>query len=279
MRLTLLAGVAIGIAYSAAPGAQSTAALRAESVAPPELRDLLIPSPYRMSRQARMGTIRYRLRFDEGAAWFWPETGEQRVRSERGIDVLTICRDCGREGAPTTAELDFYRRPNAWVQSDDAVLIGFSRRAKAGSVATRMDRLVIAVRERLSGPIDYVRYMDAREAYDARSGDCTEFALLLAALARARGIPTRVVAGVAYGSRFLGTPHAFGPHMWVQAWTGQRWESFDAGLDDFDAGHLALAIGDGSPESLRGSMDALRRLRIVDAEGVLPRAEGEAAPR
>jgi hypothetical protein len=58
----------------------------------------------------------------------------------------------------------------------------------------------------------------AREAYDNRSGDCTEFAVLLAAAARARNIPTRLVAGLAYSSRFLGGQHVFGPHMWVQSW-------------------------------------------------------------
>jgi hypothetical protein len=133
-----------------------------------------------------------------------------------------------------------------------------------------MDRLVTAVRERLDGPVDYRYFLDARAAVDARRGDCTEYALLLAALARAEGIPARVVAGIAYGSRFVGRPHVFGPHMWVQAWDGRRWRSFDAGLAGFDAGHIALTLGDGSPESFDGTMQAIARLRIVDAEGLRP---------
>lgn len=122
----------------------------------------------------------------------------------------------------------------------------------------------------LSGPVVYSGYRSAREALQRREGDCTEYALLLAAAARSRRIPARVVGGMAYGSRFVGRAHAFGPHMWVQAWNGERWISYDAGLGEFDAGHLALAVGDGDPESLRGVMAALAGLRIDDAAGLLP---------
>jgi hypothetical protein len=53
--------------------------------------------------------------------------------------------------------------------------------------------------------------------------------------------------------------------MWVQAWAGERWENFDAGLGAFGAGHVALAIGDGSPDDWQGLARRIRDLRIVDA--------------
>ncbi len=80
-----------------------------------------------------------------------------------------------------------------------------------------------------------------------RSGDCTEFSVLLAALARSRGIPARIAVGFAYSDRFSGKKDVFSPHTWVQAWTGKRWVSYDAGLGEFDATHIAVAIGDGDP--------------------------------
>ena len=76
-----------------------------------------------------------------------------------------------------------------------------------------------------------------------------------------------MVAGLAYGSRFVGRAHAFGPHMWVQVWNAERWVSYDAGLGKFDAGHLALAVGDGNPESVRGAMQASVRAREAQALG------------
>ena len=140
-----------------------------------------------------------------------------------------------------------------------------------------MRALVALVRRRMDGPMSYERYLSAREAFDARGGDCTEFALLLAALGRARGIPTRVVAGVAYGSRFVGARHAFGPHLWVQAWTGERWESFDAALSGFDSTHIALALGDGAPEDYSRVTELIRNLRI-DAMAQLEAVETLSSP-
>lgn len=183
--------------------------------------------------------------------------------------MLTVCKDCGREAATDADALRRYRAPTPWLQSDDRAVAGFARAAGAGSVDARMRRLVAAVQAHLSGPVDYRGYRSARETLARHDGDCTEYALLLAAAARARGIPARVVAGLAYGSRFAGRAHMFGPHMWVQAWNGERWVSYDAGLGEFDAGHIALAVGDGDPDGMRAAMRAIAGLRIVDAVGLV----------
>ncbi|KRB11462.1 transglutaminase-like domain-containing protein [Lysobacter sp. Root690] len=235
-----------------------------------QIQAVLVPSPYRLSPAARHGTIRYRLGERDGAVgWLWPRTGEQSaVRRSDGLEV-TVCKDCGGETAPDAQALRSYLAPTPWLQSDDRAVAGFARAAGGGSVDARMRRLVAAVQAHLSGPVVYSGYHSAREALARREGDCTEYALLLAAAARARGIPTRVVAGLAYGSRFVGRTNAFGPHMWVQAWNGERWVSYDAGMGEFDAGHLALVVGDGDPDSLRGAMQAIAGLRIEDAFGVL----------
>lgn len=259
----------VALAQAAPEVIADDAALSNEWALRGAIRAIAVPSPYRLPDEARRGTIEFRLVQSSGAPWPWPETGEQRSRRVGDEVLLTVCDTCGREAAPSEETLHASRQATSWLQSDDPVISRFARVAGAGSVDRRMQRLVRAVRQRLDGPVLYGGYASAREAFDQRSGDCTEFALLLAAAARARGIPARVVAGLAYGSSFVGAPHAFGPHMWVQAWDGQRWVSYDAGLGRFDSGHLALAIGDGSPESTRGAMRAIRTLRVVDAFGVM----------
>ena len=55
------------------------------------------------------------------------------------------------------------------------------------------------------------------EVLDSRSGDCTEHALLLAALLRKRGLQARI----AYG--FLLTEAGFIGHAWTEAHAGGRW--------------------------------------------------------
>ena len=234
------------------------------------VQSLLVKSPYRMSAQARAGEIRYRLRFESSREWTWPETGEQRATSDANGTELRICNDCGREPAPTDAMLRRYLAPNAWVQSDDRRIRNFARQhTRGGSTRIRMQALVTAIQKHMTGGIDYRDYHDALTALDTRSGDCTEYAVLLAASARALGIPARLAHGIAYSSRFTGQAHVFSPHVWVQVWDGKRWASYDAGLGRFDAGHLALYIGDGSPDGLSGLARVIRDLRIDEAAGIL----------
>jgi len=80
---------------------------------------------------------------------------------------------------------------------------------------------------------------NALEVLERRMGDCNEHAVLLAALARAAGIPTRVEAGVVYlrGSFFY--------HAWNAVYLG-RWVTVDALMDQIpaDVTHLRLVGGD-----------------------------------
>jgi transglutaminase-like putative cysteine protease len=61
-----------------------------------------------------------------------------------------------------------------------------------------------------------------------RTGDCTEFAVLTAALARAVGLPARVVLGLAVVTRD-GRVAAYG-HAWAEVAAGDTWEVGDAAL-------------------------------------------------
>lgn len=250
-------------------GAASNAAQLSSYQAEQTLRALLVASPFRIPDRATIGTIRYRLTLADGPAWRWPETHEQHVEHVDGATVLTICADCGRETPPSTEKLARYLAPNAWVQSRDFRVVEFARGARRASTAATMHALVDAVQKHMTGAIDFHDYATATQALESRSGDCTEFAVLLAAAARARGIPTRIVGGLSYASRFLGRTHAFSPHLWVQAWDGARWTSYDAALGRFDSTHIAIAIGDGTPQSMAGVMDVIARLRIADAAAIV----------
>lgn len=265
MRLRYLLLSAL-LAASAMPAPTRAAEPPSHDEARDFLRSLFVASPYRLNAIALSGEIRYRLASNASPTWQPPRTGEQSVTIDgEGLHV-SICADCGDEPAPSADALKHYLSPNAWVRSDDPHIRSFARQHGRGrSVRTRMTGLTEAVRAHMNGPIDYRHYDDAATALEKRSGDCTEFAVLLAAAARARGIPTRIVHGIAYSGRFAGRAHVFSPHAWVQAWDGRRWTSYDAGFGPFGAGHIVLAIGDGDPATLRGLNRATRQLRIVDA--------------
>ena len=63
--------------------------------------------------------------------------------------------------------------------------------------------------------------------------------MLLAALARARKIPARVVVGLVYVPSLGG----FGYHMWAELWVQDRWLPLDAtrAAGGIGGGHLKIA--------------------------------------
>ncbi len=117
-----------------------------------------------------------------------------------------------------------------------------------------------------------VGYASALEVAKNPEGDCTEHAVLLAALGRALGIPTRVVDGLVYVDYYAGGEHVFVPHAWAQAYVDGRWRSFDAALHGFDAGHIALSVGDGDPWRFYAGFNTLGRLRIESIDGPIAAA-------
>jgi hypothetical protein len=224
---------------------------------------MVVASPFRIPASALDGPIRYVIRRADGVASRLPATGEQSVVADGLNVVVTICADCGAPASLGEAERQAYLAPNAWVRSDAPEVVRFAlQHGGRGKPGTVMPALVDAVRKHMTGGVDYLGYATAVEALQNRSGDCTEFAVLLAAAARARGIPTRLVAGLAYSPRFSGKKDVFSPHMWVQAWMDGRWVSYDAGLERFDATHIALAVGDGDPRNMEVDSGASGQWRI-----------------
>lgn len=228
----------------------------------------LVSMPRALSAEELAGA-RYVLRSRDGRALpDLPQTGEQRVRRDGDglhVEIRRAARS-GVEAAPTPAD----RNPNDWLQSGSPEIIELARRGvgDAQDDAARMRNLEQFVRGFIRDKNLGVGYASALEVARNPEGDCTEHALLLAALGRAAGIATRVVNGLAYTPGFAGHEHVFVPHAWTQAFVDGRWQSFDAALSGFDAGHIALAIGDGDPLRFYQGIDALGRIDIERVEAL-----------
>jgi hypothetical protein len=112
------------------------------------------------------------------------------------------------------------------------------------------------------GRIDFNGHYSALETIERGAGDCTEAAVLLAALGRAAGIPTKVVNGLVYTrERYHGFSNAFMPHSWVIAYVGGKWRSYDMALYSFDSTHIALTVGDGDARSITAASQLASLLR------------------
>ncbi len=81
---------------------------------------------------------------------------------------------------------------------------------------------------------------DALTTLESGQGDCNEHAALLAALARAAGIPTRIVVGVTYHKE------AFYYHAWNEACLGDSWVSIDTTTNQLpaDLTHIRFIQGE-----------------------------------
>lgn len=239
-------GIVITIRPSTAPVARS-------AILPFSMdHDVLVKMPYRIPPEALKGHIRYRFTFKADVRFDPPATPEQRVTRDAGGVTLDICAACGPRGTLNEAERAAALSPTPWLQSEHPLLrsLASAARKSGASDADKMAMLARAGRKRLSG-LDYAGHYSALEALRRRAGDCTEDAVVLAALGRAAGIPTKVASGLVYSRhRHHGLSNVFMPHSWTLALIDGQWRSFDMSLGGFDATHIALSVGDGDPRSI-----------------------------
>jgi transglutaminase-like putative cysteine protease len=236
-----------------------------------------LPAP-RDSRQA-VYTIRIT---GEGEPIDLPRTGYQRVvwGDARTAKVIV---DLGDPVNPLDDVADDADRASTTVlAAEDPRIVELTEQAleAAGAAGADDAARAEALRRFVAGYIQEkdlsVGFATASEVARTAQGDCTEHGVLLAAMLRAAGIPSRTVTGLIYVDRFLGREGVFGYHLWTQAWladsTGaHRWVDLDATLPAdgpaYDAAHIALRTSDMSEANMVNDMAALLpvfgRLAIV----------------
>jgi hypothetical protein len=158
-------------------------------------------------------------------------------------------------------------KPSAYVESDTPEIL-----AQAGQiVGTQEDALAAAqaieewTGRHITGKVLGVGYASAVTTLHSGQGDCTEHAVLTAALCRAAGIPCRLVLGIAYTEKFNDLENRFIGHAWNQAFIGGQWVTLDAALGA-DAARIALLAGADDPASFIGLLESLGNIRIVDVK-------------
>jgi hypothetical protein len=216
-----------------------------------------IPVDRALDRPHATKRVRYRVRLEGGnPAEAFASGPSQEVRSidpqTAEITVIAIRPgrskadgSSGREGKappasggvadPPTAD---DRQPNNWIQSDHPAIVAAAKEA-AGKIEDPWQAAVAlerCARERIRRPGFSQAFDTAADVMQSGEGDCTEHAVLLAALARARGIPARVAIGLIYSNR------SFLYHMWTEVYIDGQWIPLDATLAQggIGAAHLKL---------------------------------------
>ncbi len=245
---------------------------QAESAAPIDLvRSTIVkvsralPKPHETKQVVYRATLKNR-----NPAELFPATRSQTVKE---IDPHTAEIVVSRIGVSEPPQLeteaplqsppnDGDLAANNFIQSDDARVMAMAE--ELAGEATDLAAIALAfergVHERVTEKNFSQAFATAAEVAQHLEGDCTEHAVLLAALLRARKIPARVVAGLVYYPPEQG----FAYHMWNEAWLNKRWVPLDAtlGRGGIGGGHLQVFNS-----NLAGSgaiVDFLSILEVMD---------------
>ena len=238
---------------------------------------LFVASPRPLKDIGSARSAVYHLSPTKGTDLPIPSNDNQKVRRlNDGSIIVTVAPAAMPEGAKfpykgkDKAILEAMA-PTRFLQSDRKEIIDLARRAvgdtkDAGEAVKMIESFVARYIQNRSLSVGYA---SAAEVAQSRQGDCSEFAVLTAAMCRAVGIPAQVVTGIAYVEDFAGLD-GFGGHAWVQAYIGNesgRWVGLDAafkgaGRGGYDPGHIALAVGNGDPEGFFDLVNTLGQFKI-----------------
>ena len=221
---------------AAAALAASGAELRDELYAHTLLRaNIRLPDPRRIER------LRVRLELLHPADG-WPalEGPSQRVIASSPTErVLEIRRaQPGRNPQPSPVAADPDLLPNVLLQSDHPAVAALAARLRRPGLGAFAQARVLQDWVATNLQFDAgLAVAPASEVVRDRRGTCVAYAVLTASLARALGIPARVVLGYVYvGNVFAG-------HAWTEVRVGHDWLPIDAaiyGAGTADAARIAL---------------------------------------
>lgn len=223
---------------------------------PGDPRDLLQFSAVRSSKQlidpAAVEKLRVRIHFKKGQRPVKIPTGVMQRISAQTSDYVELqikrvaVNQSDQDNILKKKELQSrfgeYLKSTPFLQADAPLIRQLAGRIKGGLQQPRLiaKRMAKWVYENIKKKNYSVILDTALQTVKKLEGDCTEHAVLLAALCRAAGIPSRVVVGLVYSDQMKQPGFFF--HMWTEAFTG-KWIPLDAALGGafVDATHIAFS--------------------------------------
>lgn len=133
-----------------------------------------------------------------------------------------------------------YLAATPWIQSQEPEIVqtaaGITQSARSGVDAVQF---LMEWVHRYVSPLPSMGIPSAMEVLHSKKGDCNEYTALFTALARAAGIPTKMIGGLVYqDGRFF-------YHAWAEVYLG-TWIPVDPTFAQFpaDATHIPVVEGD-----------------------------------
>ena len=208
-----------------------------------------------------------------------PESDYQQVeKTGVGQFLVTVTRADHEEIPNRVYKLDMsvwgeYLEPNLILDTEDAKVVAVAHKAvptrESKSSVELADELRVFTTHYIQDKNLSVGFATASEVARDPQGDCSEHAVLLAALGRVWSIPTRCVAGLVYLPQMQDSSgeirdNVMGYHMWTQFFLGGQWVDFDAAMDESECSPTRLAL---MTSSLQETSMAELGLELLDLIG------------
>ncbi|MSR69207.1 MAG: hypothetical protein EXS17_02545 [Phycisphaerales bacterium] len=210
---------------------------------------------------------RLAVKSSDGTLIVLPSSGSQRIETNPA-GGLFVDVEVGRRSAATPQEVadSRYSASTILIDAADPAVRELALRAVAGAGLTEISPASARAEAMRALVMRFIIHKDLATAFagasavvQSRAGDCSEHAILLAALLRAQHIPSRVASGLVYADEFAGKRGIFAWHMWTQAQVDGHWIDLDATLDkqSFHPGHLLIATSAQDDAQLDSDFSAL----------------------
>jgi len=225
----------------------------------------LLPLNRRISRPYDTESALYRITFkgDGDPATTFAIGGRQEIKNVAGKTVELFVH--ASRGPLPMADKKIgaeFTQSSYFINSDDAEVKAHARRA----VRTETDpwkkalRIEKWVHDHMHSTNDEA-LATADHVARTLQGDCTEYAMLTAAMCRAEGVPSRTAIGLVYADAAEGPAMAF--HMWTEVWVQGQWLPVDATLGRGYVGATHLKITDHSWHETRTMTPLLPVMRVL----------------
>jgi len=239
-----------------------------------------LQSPKDLSGLVRGEALQYHvISKKEGSGMSFPDIlGQIALSAGDGLGWhITVKRQDVPQGMPhvagnETGDIEAALKSTPYLQKEDSKIAAMTKKAlnseKDPGIAVGMIKTF--VHDHIINKNYSTGYATAAEVAESGQGDCTEHALLTAAMCRNAGIPARVVYGFVYASMPNSANGIFRMHAWNAVYIGGEWYGLDATKVNggYGPGHIALFMGNGDPSNMLMVINYFGNLEIQAADVV-----------